>query len=59
MAQPVVPFEISGADPATARSFYVRLFDWRITVREGQDCGLVAQTGEKIIGGGTDLRSGH
>lgn len=52
MAQPIVHFEICGADTAKARDFYARLFDWEITMWEGQDYGLVAQTGEKSIGGG-------
>ncbi|MEW5700637.1 MAG: VOC family protein [Candidatus Zixiibacteriota bacterium] len=52
MAQPVVHFEICGADAAKARAFYAKLFEWEISMWEGQDYGLVAKTGDNSIGGG-------
>jgi len=52
LAHPVVHFEICGSDTAKARAFYAKLFDWQITMWEGQDYGLVAAGSDKSIGGG-------
>lgn len=51
MGQPVVHFEIIGADPQGLRSFYSSLFDWEFDMS-----GPVA---EAVSEAGNDLVIGH
>jgi hypothetical protein len=52
MAQPVVHFEITGADSARTKEFYANLFAWEINTHEEMNYHLVAPSGNNSIGGG-------
>jgi uncharacterized protein len=41
MGQPVVHFEVMGADGERLRSFYAELFDWKIDANNPQEYGTV------------------
>ncbi len=52
MGQPVVHWEIAGRDAANLQAFYRQLFDWKVTVDEAMDYGVVETGGEGGIDGG-------
>lgn len=52
MGAPIVHFEISSRDYKKAQEFYRKVFDWKISEHEGMPYALVADEGEKSIGGG-------
>ena len=52
MGQPVVHWEIAGRDTDNLQAFYRQLFDWKITVVEAMDYGVVETGGEGGIDGG-------
>jgi predicted enzyme related to lactoylglutathione lyase len=51
MANPVVHFEVIGADGAKLQQFYTQLFDWKLNVVEPGNYGLL-ERGDGGIGGG-------
>ncbi len=53
MGNPFAHMELTTSDPAAARKFYKKLFDWKLTVL-GADMGnyTMLDTGDKIAGGG-------
>ena len=52
MPNPVVHFEIMGADGAQLQNFYRELFDWKITTDNEWQYGMVETGGEGGINGG-------
>ena len=50
MGQPVVHFEVMGADADRLRSFYSELFDWKINADNPMNYGMVNLSDE--VGGG-------
>ena len=52
MGQPVVHWEIASREAGALRAFYQELFDWKITVDETLDYGIVETGGEDGIDGG-------
>ena len=57
MGQPVVHFEVMGKDGAALRSFYSKLFDWKIDADNPMNYGIVSREGNVSpegvgIGGG-------
>ena len=52
MPNPVVHFEIMGADGSALQSFYRDLFDWKITTDNEWQYGMVETGGEGGINGG-------
>src|SRR5256885_3038949 len=57
MGQPVVHFEIHGADTTTMQSFYSDLFGWKVDSNNPMNYGMVETGGEGGINGG--LSGGH
>ena len=53
MANPFAHMELTTPDPAAARKFYKKVFDWKLTVL-GPDMGnyTLIDTGDKVAGGG-------
>ena len=53
MANPFAHMELTTPDPAAARKFYKKLFDWKLNVM-GPDMGnyTLIDTGDKVAGGG-------
>ena len=51
MPNPVVHFEITGADGAALRSFYRDLYDWKIDANNECQYGMVETGGEGGISG--------
>jgi uncharacterized protein len=53
MANPFAHMELTTPDPAAARKFYKKLFDWKLNVL-GADMGhyTLIDTGDKVAGGG-------
>ncbi|MDD7967943.1 VOC family protein [Actinomycetospora lemnae] len=51
MSNPVLHFEIGGADGARSRRFYAELFGWSVTT-EDHGYGVVSTGGSTGIGGG-------
>jgi uncharacterized protein len=53
MANPFAHMELTTPDPAAARKFYKKLFDWKLNVM-GADMGnyTLIDTGDKVAGGG-------
>jgi len=49
---PVVHFEITGADGSALQNFYRELFDWRIDANNEWQYGVVEKGGDSGIGGG-------
>ena len=52
MPNPVVHFEITGADGSALQSFYRDLFDWKIDANNEWQYGMVETGGEGGIPGG-------
>ena len=52
MGNPVVHWEIRGKDAGRLRGFYGTLFDWKISIDEAMNYGVVETGGEGGIGGG-------
>ncbi len=52
MPNPVVHFEICGADAGKTQQFYSKLFDWPLEIHEGMNYGMVSAQGDGSIGGG-------
>ena len=52
MPNPVVHFEITGADGSALQSFYRDLFDWKIDANNQWQYGMVETGGEGGINGG-------
>ena len=52
MGQPVVHWEIAGKDAAKLQGFYSELFDWKISVDEALNYGVVETGGQGGIDGG-------
>jgi predicted enzyme related to lactoylglutathione lyase len=52
MGQPVVHWEIAGKDAAKLQRFYSELFDWKVTVDEDLNYGVVETGDEGGIDGG-------
>jgi len=57
MGNPVVHFEITGADSGALQRFYGDLFGWKIKALEGMDYGIVEKE-EGGIGGGIAAAQG-
>ena len=57
MGNPVVHFEITGADSGALQRFYGDLFGWKIQALEGMDYGIVEKE-EGGIGGGIGAAQG-
>ncbi len=57
MGNPVVHFEITGADSGALQTFYGSLFGWKIETMEGMDYGMVEKE-EGGIGGGIAAAQG-
>ncbi len=51
MPNPVVHFEITGADGPALQSFYQDLFDWKIDANNQWQYGIVETGGEGGING--------
>jgi predicted enzyme related to lactoylglutathione lyase len=58
MPNPVVHWEICGADAARTMAFYTKLFDWPMDVHEAMNYGMVKAQGEGAIGGGLGATQG-
>lgn len=52
MGQPVVHWEIASRDAGALRAFYQELFDWKVTVDETLNYGIVETGGVGGIDGG-------
>ena len=52
MPNPVVHFEITGADGAALQNFYKELFDWKIDTNNQWQYGVVETGGDGGINGG-------
>ena len=52
MPNPVVHFEIVGADSAKTKQFYTELFDWTIDDDNPMNYGMVNTGSDRGIGGG-------
>ena len=52
MGQPVVHWEIASRDAGALRAFYQELFDWKITLDDTLNYGIVETGGEGGIDGG-------
>ena len=52
MSHPVVWFEVMGSDGEKLRSFYGKLFDWRIDASNPMKYGMVEATAGRGIPGG-------
>lgn len=52
MGQPVVHFEILGADAGMLQGFYRELFDWKVDASNQWNYGMVETGGEGGINGG-------
>ena len=52
MPNPVVHFEIGGADGAALQQFYAKAFDWEVNAENPMQYGLVEPQTETSIGGG-------
>jgi len=52
MSHPVVWFEVMGEDGKKLRSFYGKLFDWKIDARNPMNYGMVEATDGRGIPGG-------
>ncbi|MDQ3956898.1 MAG: VOC family protein [Actinomycetota bacterium] len=50
MANPVVHFEIIGAEPEKIQSFYSRAFDWKIDTNNPMSYGMVSTQGDAGYG---------
>jgi uncharacterized protein len=51
MANPVVHFEVVGSDGTKLQQFYGDLFDWKFSVDNSMNYGIVDNGGEGINGG--------
>ncbi|MXZ45662.1 MAG: VOC family protein [Chloroflexi bacterium] len=52
MPNPVVHFEIGGADGSALQQFYAQAFDWEVNADNPMQYGLVEPQTETSIGGG-------
>ena len=52
MPNPIVHFDIAGADGATLQQFYAQAFDWEVNADNPMQYGLVDAQEETGIGGG-------
>jgi predicted enzyme related to lactoylglutathione lyase len=61
MANPVVHFEVVGADGARLQQFYGDLFDWKVNADNPMSYGIVDNGGDGINGGVGESpdRKGH
>ena len=52
MPNPIVHFEIGGADGGALQQFYAQAFDWEVNAENPMQYGLVEPQTETSIGGG-------